>query len=91
MEFDNWWISYFQGHFSEQNFHKRLSISFFSLQENPEKEKCIYLFIQIIFLNTFDFSYVPIVDKIAAKGDTNVEGPFNAGEDKKKEEPQQKR
>lgn len=52
VEFNNWWMNYFQGHFSEQNFNKRLSITFSNLQDNPDKKTGIYLFTQIIFINT---------------------------------------
>lgn len=91
MEFNNWCTNYFQGHFYEQNFCKRFSTTFSNLQENLEKKTCIYSFIQIIFINTFDFSRLFIVDEIEAKGDTNFEGPSNAGEAKKEEKPQKKK
>ena len=72
------------GHFSEQNFRKRLSTTFSSLEEHPEKKTGIYLIIKVLFLNTFDFSYVDFIDDTVAKGDTKVEGSSNASEDKKK-------
>lgn len=38
IEFDNWWLNYFQGNSSLENFRKRLPTTFSNLQESREKK-----------------------------------------------------